>query len=115
MSDPAIVTASELIRDAESRAEQAERHRQFAVDEMERERARANGLLAELQALGKGSPPDDRETAKRFLDRIYHGFENANWNYDQDEYAGLDPGALREMYEDWLAAELTKRRGCELP
>jgi hypothetical protein len=107
--DPGLITASQLIRNAEERARQAENQAQFAEDRAKKAEEKRDELIKELAALSSNDArPESWETAQRLVSRIYDSLERANWDpYDEDEPAPK-AHAMKDYLISWLADALDK-------
>ena len=107
MSDPGLITASQLISAAEERARRAENQVRSAEDRAQKAEAERDELVKELAALSCAEVPvETKETAARLVSYLYHKFERANWGYDEED--GIPAHAIKDYLIDWLAEALEK-------
>lgn len=112
MSDPGLITASQLIQSAEARAHCAEVEAKYAKERANKAAQARDELVKELAFLrGDAAPTEARETAERLVSYVYDKFERANWShFDEDEYDGPPARAVKDLLIYWLAEALEKAK-----
>ena len=100
-TDPLLVTAKQLIDDANRRADQWEHEAKFAKQDLKSERDLLKSYMLDTLAITR--PRDIQQTADTLLAFVFDRMNRANWRRDDDD---RPPEVTRDQCAAWLGRQL---------